>query len=143
SLYVYVVLNWLLASCRLDCSCLLVLFNILSAVFYFFFFFFLMIRRPPRSTLFPYTTLFRSTTASCCFPAKILFITQQVVAHSFPDRKSTRLNSSHLVISYAVFCLKKKNNISNDKTAVKVTAKNLQSHGVVFYPNPKIPLCSE
>src|SRR2546426_6943942 len=77
-----------------------------------FFFFFLMIRRPPRSTLFPYTTLFRS---------------QRIVAdergHAGPpvgagnghavdgglrDRKSTRLNSSHLVISYAVFCLKKK-----------------------------------
>src|ERR1041385_9451457 len=70
---------------------------------YCFFFFFLMIRRPPRSTLFPYTTLFRSGPCrrrvrpprACGLPAD-------------PDRKSTRLNSSHGYISYAVFCLKKK-----------------------------------
>src|SRR5215831_10204440 len=69
-------------------------------------FFFLMIRRPPRSTLFPYTTLFRSASA-----------TERPFAcgadgHAgrprLADRKSTRLNSSHLGISYAVFCLKKK-----------------------------------
>src|SRR6266849_9919837 len=69
------------------------------------FFFFLMIRRPPRSTLFPYTTLFRSrgwrasparTSRCCCGRRKPR------------DRKSTRLNSSHEWISYAVFCLKKK-----------------------------------
>src|SRR5579863_10646883 len=72
---------------------------------FFCFFFFLMIRRPPRSTLFPYTTLFRSP------PGRQL-------PWGFPlpdgcrprrDRKSTRLNSSHPSISYAVFCLKKKN----------------------------------
>src|SRR6476620_12263895 len=68
------------------------------------FFFFLMIRRPPRSTLFPYTTLFRSPAAAWSF---------QQTAASWrpgppPDRKSTRLNSSHANISYAVFCLKKK-----------------------------------
>src|ERR1039457_7336737 len=66
------------------------------------FFFFLMIRRPPRSTLFPYTTLFRSSICSfhaCCS------LCRRCSTH--PDRKSTRLNSSHLVISYAVFCLKK------------------------------------
>src|SRR5215813_11418005 len=70
------------------------------------FFFFLMIRRPPRSTLFPYTTLFRSTTARPapadgargCWRALLAAV----------DRKSTRLNSSHVRISYAVFCLKKK-----------------------------------
>src|SRR5256885_6612775 len=75
----------------------------------FFFFFFLMIRRPPRSTLFPYTTLFRS----CARPApRGPFDVRGDRAHRLPvlqDRKSTRLNSSHLVISYAVFCLKKKN----------------------------------
>src|SRR6266850_2375475 len=65
-----------------------------------------MIRRPPRSTLFPYTTLFRSRDAGCGSP-------RTVPARARPtgtprDRKSTRLNSSHLVISYAVFCLKKK-----------------------------------
>src|SRR5574340_1300142 len=69
-------------------------------------FFFLMIRRPPRSTLFPYTTLFRSGPRSCGCP------TPAAHRHRRPsggDRKSTRLNSSHQKISYAVFCLKKKN----------------------------------
>src|ERR1035438_10764363 len=68
-------------------------------------FFFLMIRRPPRSTLFPYTTLFRSSSrANATCPHKRL----QGSRDPLPDRKSTRLNSSHLGISYAVFCLKKK-----------------------------------
>src|SRR5215467_14781098 len=71
----------------------------------FVFFFFLMIRRPPRSTLFPYTTLFRS----CAHADRGVSTDRQVVRrHARRDRKSTRLNSSHLVISYAVFCLKKK-----------------------------------
>src|SRR5438552_13465255 len=91
----------------------------------FFFFFFLMIRRPPRSTLFPYTTLFRSSLFSdqaeslpiieafdrrsgsscrrCC-----LQHASYRPRFSLSDRKSTRLNSSHQIISYAVFCLKKK-----------------------------------
>src|ERR1035441_3683020 len=66
-----------------------------------------MIRRPPRSTLFPYTTLFRSLS--------VLHTWGQTLQHHphvhcvIPDRKSTRLNSSHLGISYAVFCLKNKN----------------------------------
>src|ERR1039457_7417484 len=68
-------------------------------------FFFLMIRRPPRSTLFPYTTLFRSSSlSSSCRGVRFPF---PGISHP-TDRKSTRLNSSHLVISYAVFCLKKK-----------------------------------
>src|SRR5256885_8418407 len=73
------------------------------------FFFFLMIRRPPRSTLFPYTTLFRSATSSPRF-ALGRSSTFEGFRYSWTcsDRKSTRLNSSHLVISYAVFCLKKK-----------------------------------
>src|SRR5579859_2000069 len=70
------------------------------------FFFFLMVRRPPRSTLFPYTTLFRS---GFCLggrhPGSEIGGHQH---HRFLDRKSTRLNSSHSQISYAVFCLKKK-----------------------------------
>src|SRR5580658_11108432 len=80
-----------------------------------FFFFFLMIRRPPRSTLFPYTTLFRSRPpasppASCRPPARPATRLARPTPPS-RDRKSTRLNSSHLVISYAVFCLKKKKQI--------------------------------
>src|SRR5256885_15204110 len=86
------------------------------------FFFFLMIRRPPRSTLFPYTTLFRSQlrpgrrrshrngdrrAGSCGVPG---------------DRKSTRLNSSHLVISYAVFCLKKKKHKNESLTTCAYTS---------------------
>src|SRR5256885_8555214 len=99
-------------------------------------FFFLMIRRPPRSTLFPYTTLFRSDLNSAsnrlasisnnlAVMAKSLSETNRVLqeavlkqtaaekltaqlTNEIGDRKSTRLNSSHLVISYAVFCLKKK-----------------------------------
>src|SRR5260221_4527536 len=78
----------------------------------FFLFFFLMIRRPPRSTLFPYTTLFRSLLQKekCCGCTKN---NNQDKKKSrcwkhMLDRKSTRLNSSHTVISYAVFCLKKK-----------------------------------
>src|SRR5256885_10197306 len=85
-----------------------------------------MIRRPPRSTLFPYTTLFRSIVTT--LDAVTLLISgrelhaQGLIARlkerqvqlesAVQDRKSTRLNSSHLVISYAVFCLKKKKNIS-------------------------------
>src|SRR5436190_16725403 len=70
-----------------------------------FFFFFLMIRRPPRSTLFPYTTLFRSPALRAHPPT----LRPKRYRPANPrDRKSTRLNSSHTVISYAVFCLKKK-----------------------------------
>src|SRR5256885_12263056 len=89
----------------------------------FFFFFFLMIRRPPRSTLFPYTTLFRSIRTSQ--PDRHQQQALRPLGRSVRrrrrrgrddrqtrDRKSTRLNSSHLVISYAVFCLKKKTNQS-------------------------------
>src|SRR5256885_10615204 len=66
-----------------------------------------MIRRPPRSTLFPYTTLFRSLAVH---DHAVLGRVGQPALHraGLGDRKSTRLNSSHLVISYAVFCLKKK-----------------------------------
>src|ERR1035438_2451004 len=65
-----------------------------------------MIRRPPRSTLFPYTTLFRSWRWCCCRP-RAGWSSAPVPAPILSDRKSTRLNSSHLGISYAVFCLKK------------------------------------
>src|SRR6266542_4133608 len=69
-----------------------------------FFFFFLMIRRPPRSTLFPYTTLFRSSPLWY----SVLYWNPNTFHVPGSDRKSTRLNSSHGSISYAVFCLKKK-----------------------------------
>src|SRR5256885_3985133 len=91
------------------------MFNLLSvtsyvAVGHFVFFFFLMIRRPPRSTLFPYTTLFRSFFHAWELRGRYPAIFEDaVVGSQARDRKSTRLNSSHLVISYAVFCLKKKN----------------------------------
>src|ERR1039457_7151157 len=66
-----------------------------------------MIRRPPRSTLFPYTTLFRSVRTRRCWWAAAISTSPCSRASSSADRKSTRLNSSHLVISDAVFCLKK------------------------------------
>src|SRR5690554_7777081 len=68
-----------------------------------------MIRRPPRSTLFPYTTLFRSVMATAlALPPFAASWWARNLKKSWPDRKSTRLNSSHVRISYAVFCLKKK-----------------------------------
>src|SRR5947199_3727429 len=71
-----------------------------------------MIRRPPRSTLFPYTTLFRSTFTFADYAALLDSDPEEYerLMHTLTikDRKSTRLNSSHLGISYAVFCLKKK-----------------------------------
>src|SRR2546430_10581327 len=75
-----------------------------------FCFFFLMIRRPPRSTLFPYTTLFRShDEAAGAEAAGAASVARRLSFEHFArDRKSTRLNSSHSQISYAVFCLKKK-----------------------------------
>src|SRR3712207_8230887 len=99
-------------------------------------FFFLMIRRPPRSTLFPYTTLFRSSETAIQFAATFRslerharselarpcrptlwflfrFTTPQDLRPIYVDRKSTRLNSSHANISYAVFCLKQKRKYSS------------------------------
>src|SRR5256885_5525253 len=75
---------------------------------YYILFFFLMIRRPPRSTLFPYTTLFRSARQAGNVRQFRRWRRLQRLLILGRDRKSTRLNSSHLVISYAVFCLKKK-----------------------------------
>src|SRR5499426_4668020 len=82
----------------------------------FFFFFFLMIRRPPRSTLFPYTTLFRSRTRC---PRCSTTRSPRSGTRPGSDRKSTRLNSSHLGISYAVFCLKKKKKHTNNVRSKK------------------------
>src|SRR5205085_8739609 len=105
--------------------------------YFFLIFFFLIIRRPPRSTLFPYTTLFRSASASprCALPncgcrragrsspsparsrsslARDTSCTCPASPAARRDRKSTRLNSSHSQISYAVFCLKKKKKKKNN-----------------------------
>src|SRR5437764_5546689 len=91
----------------------------------FSYFFFLLIRRPPRSTLFPYTTLFRSALSRVSPQAQGRRVGMPLVLPPQPfdclDRKSTRLNSSHRCISYAVFCLKKKKR--NDKDT-GVTKKN-------------------
>src|SRR5258708_12915071 len=77
-----------------------------------------MIRRPPRSTLFPYTTLFRSERSPHC---RVKFADAHSLwwARHGLDRKSTRLNSSHQIISYAVFCLKKKK-----RKAVRATSES-------------------
>src|SRR5438034_10114368 len=99
----------------IDCPCLFLLIH--STITYFLVLFFLMLRPPPRSTLFPYTTLFRSRDPSGpvrCGPDIHDVRTPRRrrdlhVRVEEQDRKSTRLNSSHTVISYAVFCLKKKN----------------------------------
>src|SRR5438445_8586956 len=100
---------------------------------YIFLVFFFMIRRPPRSTLFPYTTLFRSR-----------FLLDELrrrtgsddsrrrqprsLAHLQPDRKSTRLNSSHANISYAVFCLKKKKSKQIHIKSTYTTDSPVNSH---------------
>src|SRR2546426_3779481 len=101
-----------------------------------------MIRRPPRSTLFPYTTLFRSLAGALgiAFPAggqevedalgssglpghrrgdRPLCVARVEAALQPGDRKSTRLNSSHLVISYAVFCLQKKTEVQIDEVVIQ------------------------
>src|SRR5215813_3736701 len=94
-------------------------------LFCYFDFFFLMIRRPPRSTLFPYTTLFRPR--SRC-PRGLGDRGASVPRDPRRDRKSTRLNSSHVRISYAVFCLKKKKNSHEMKQPLtEITANSVAS----------------
>src|SRR6266496_6192583 len=99
-------------------------------------FFFLMIRRPPRSTLFPYTTLFRSPRRRrhrALAAGPLLDPAQRALrgaAARRRDRKSTRLNSSHVEISYAVFCLKKKkkqNTVSTSKKKKKRDFKQISN----------------
>src|SRR5262245_64190656 len=96
-----------------------------------------MIRRPPRSTLFPYTTLFRSLADIALDPHQTLEIDHRadIIEHAARDRgrardrKSTRLNSSHLGISYAVFCLKKKKKqIENKIIQIKPTQQHITVH---------------
>src|ERR1041385_9282951 len=93
--------------------------------------FFLMIRRPPRSTLFPYTTLFRSAISSL-WPRKATSPGPQSDNDEIADRKSTRLNSSHGYTSYAVFCLKKKN---------KTIDTNAQLHTCTYWNNTQRFFC--
>src|SRR5947207_7597310 len=110
-------------------SCVFVDVVLRRAFVLMFLFFFLMLRRPPRSTLFPYTTLFRSLPALVrlrpCFPDGPDAIHwpgrhgRNTGTWERQDRKSTRLNSSHTVISYAVFCLKKKKEIPPDTPAAR------------------------
>src|SRR2546427_7867622 len=94
-----------------------------------------MIRRPPRSTLFPYTTLFRSGGNIRCRPARsdrrlidIANPGQACAVIAYIDRKSTRLNSSHSQISYAVFCLKKKKNTDHIPTSKSLIMYNAVTH---------------
>src|SRR4051812_49605901 len=102
-----------------------------------------MIRRPPRSTLFPYTTLFRSCDQSLVQQMQIeidrLDFQNVIELRDFydvlevqPDRKSTRLNSSHMSISYAVFCLKKKKDqiTPTARTYAEPAREDLYGHGV-------------
>src|SRR5688572_32085778 len=100
----------------------MILFTIILNLFFFF----LMIRRPPRSTLFPYTTLFRSRPIADAGDFQQLawtpkgFVAMGKKTAFTSDRKSTRLNSSHSQISYAVFCLKKKKKKKNKKKTKKI-----------------------
>src|SRR5256885_461994 len=114
-----------------------------------------MIRRPPRSTLFPYTTLFRSNevprtkyknqrpkaqdqrpilsmSRRTTFGATVLTIF--LILAATLDRKSTRLNSSHLVISYAVFCLKKKTRPSSPRSTARPSSRTLKSRQSPAFP---------
>src|SRR5256885_8368425 len=88
-----------------------------------------MIRRPPRSTLFPYTTLFRSVGDGAQRRGLARAVAAQnghdALARHLEDRKSTRLNSSHLVISYAVFCLKKKLRVCSHSHDLRISLELL------------------
>src|SRR2546429_3630057 len=93
-----------------------------------------MIRRPPRSTLFPYTTLFRSQGGYAETPRQrsvVALVDEQVTERAVPpeDRKSTRLNSSHGYISYAVFCLKKKNPRTRPRSRRVRSSKSTRTAG--------------
>src|SRR5436309_7671736 len=104
-------------------------------------YFFFMIRRPPRSTLFPYTTLFRSTRCATPPPRRSSSATtsswwRACPASTTTDRKSTRLNSSHVKISYAVFCLKKKKNTLRARRR-SVDGRNHEASASGFAADPE------
>src|SRR5690242_21210208 len=102
-----------------------------------------MIRRPPRSTLFPYTTLFRSVMSKQLLGCPALLGVPSDSTHIWPvllprqavaqrsDRKSTRLNSSHMSISYAVFCLKKKKKKKKDIIKENINKKYHYKHNAI------------
>src|SRR5438874_3290937 len=96
-----------------------------------------MIRRPPRSTLFPYTTLFRSWTGTDgklvagTYADEPTLLDPAKQAAESRDRKSTRLNSSHVEISYAVFCLKKKKKKKKKKVKNKVKKKENNTNEII------------
>src|SRR5207244_13303657 len=132
--YCYLVF-WYFIRRVLHSDCIFTVYFIHSMLFFTLYFFFLMIRRPPRSTLFPYTTLFRSRGSGsrrfrgwaggrrsrwCCRPRRLR------------DRKSTRLNSSHQIISYAVFCLKKKKK-KKHTTKAKITIMTKRCINTLIY----------
>src|SRR3712207_6963018 len=102
-----------------------------------------MIRRPPRSTLFPYTTLFRSDDRAATpdldpdrVPAGLGAVRVDGGAGEGGDRKSTRLNSSHANISYAVFCLKKKNTYFSSQILLPISLLSFSlSHLTTFLPS--------
>src|SRR6266705_2773784 len=98
------------------------------------FFFFLMIRRPPRSTLFPYTTLFRSVAPRQNMACRGEFRWRPLAT----DRKSTRLNSSHRTISYAVFCLKKKKTRIKDWPTLKKDGVKVVSDASSSIPRHRV-----
>src|SRR5206468_11980529 len=104
----------------LSCAFLSFLFLSCFSFYFLFFFFFLLLRPPPRSTLFPYTTLFRSSPELSCIPGNPRCSSRHTGSIiGCQDRKSTRLNSSHDQISYAVFCLKKKKKKKKKKKTKK------------------------
>src|SRR2546427_842675 len=99
-----------------------------------------MIRRPPRSTLFPYTTLFRSSPSCRRSSRRLNRVTSRASwKHSRRDRKSTRLNSSHSQISYAVFCLKKKKTHDDEPSR---DWHPLPRELVPVLPHPRGPSCN-
>src|SRR5947208_8662126 len=115
------------------------LLSISRCYFTFFLFFFLILRRPPRSTLFPYTTLFRSpydgTPLAAVFQGTAEHAERAIesAVRAFGDRKSTRLNSSHQIISYAVFCLKKKKRkITNRSISNMMTVAHCNEHYIDY-----------
>src|SRR3954463_15790322 len=102
-------------------------------------FFFLMIRRPPRSTLFPYTTLFRSSMFRRACRIRWSFVELDWRGDDL-DRKSTRLNSSHTIISYAVFCLKKKEVNRASRGAIIMSECHRFAHPAIPGTNQMCPL---